>query len=326
MRDGAAVRGRISKAGAFVLVLLLTGAGLLTYVGYQYYVSSHAKPALTVQNGDSVYMNYTGQYSNGQIFDTSMYSVAKNNATYSKGPGFVWRGNSSAYKPLQISNVGTGQVIAGMDSGIIGMHVNQTKFMVISFSQGYGPLNTSLLTYLHIFQNVTIEHTVTSARFISLTGQQPYSGMTFRDPFWHWNDTVMSAQNGTVVYQFTPRAGMVIYPYSFNSSTEPGYGGWPVTVAGINSSANGGLGYIMLRNDVTRQMVRSIGGQDQNATKFVVWSINSNGTVTLNFNRPVVGRTLEFTVTITYINNPTSGKSVGIAGYTVYAPVSQREL
>ena len=48
-------------------------------------------------------------------------------------------------------------------------------------------------------------------------------------------------------------------------------------------------------------------------------------TLTLNFNRPVVGRTLEFTVTITYISDPTTGKTAGIAGYALYAPVSQRE-
>ena len=326
MRDGAPVRGRISRAGAFVIVMLLIGAALLSYVGYQYYVSSKARPALTVQNGDNVYLNYTGQYSNGQIFDTSIYSVAKNNATYPKGPGFTWRGNSSTYTPLQISNVGTGQVVAGMDSGIVGMHVNQTKFLVIPASQGYGPLNMSLLTYMPIFQHLTMVHTVNRTQFISSTGQQPYSGMTFRDPFWHWTDTIMSTQNSTVVYQYSPSAGMVIYPYSFNSSTEPGYGAWPVTVMDINSSANGGLGQITLRNDVSQQMVKNLGGQDQNGSKFVLWSINSNGTLTLNYNRPVTGRTLDFTVTITYISNPTTGKSVGKAGYVVYAPVSQREL
>ncbi len=325
MRDGAAAYSRISKAGAFVLVMLLIGAGLLGYVGYQYYVSSKAKPALTVQNGDSVYLNYTGQYTNGQIFDTSMYAIAKNNASFPKGPGFAWRGNSSAYTPLQVSNVGTGQVVAGMDSGILGMHANQTRFLVISPSQGYGPLNASLLSYVHTVQNLTATHTVNTTQFISSTGQRPYSGMTFTDPFWHWNDTVMSAQNSTVVYQYTPYVGMVVYPYSLNSRTDPGYGGWPVTVTGINSSSYGGLGQVTVRNDVSAGMVKSVGGQDQNGGSFVLWSINSNKTLTLNFNRPVVGRTLEFTVTITYISDPTTGKTAGIAGYALYAPVSQRE-
>lgn len=326
MRDSAAGQRSISKAGALVVVLLLIGAGLLGYAGYQYYVSSKAKPTLTVQSGDSVYLNYTGQYSNGQIFDTSMFSVARNNATFPKGPGFTWRGNSSTYTPLQISNVGTGQVIAGMDTGILGMHANQTRFLVIPFSQGYGPLNLSLLNYTHIFQNLTMVHTVNSTRFSAVSGQQPYQGMTFKDPFWHWNDTIMSVQNGIIVYQYTPVTGMVVYPYSLNSSTTPGYSGWPVTVTGINSSANGGQGQVTVRNDVTQQMVRSAGGQNQSGSKFVLWGINSNGTMTLNFNRPVTGRTLEFTVTITYISNPATGKTAGIAGYTVYAPVSQREL
>ncbi|MBX8644055.1 MAG: FKBP-type peptidyl-prolyl cis-trans isomerase [Thermoplasmata archaeon] len=317
MSSSAGGSAGISRGGTMFIALLLIGAALVGYSGYQYIVSSKPVHQMTVQDGDSVLLNYTGQYTNGQVFDTSMYSVAINNGSYPKGPGFQWRGNQSNYKPLNVSDVGSGQVVQGMDQGIVGMAVNQTKTIVVPPQEGYGPLNASLLQYLPVYQNLTLVHSMNSTRFFNLYGQELHQGSTgtFTDAFWHWTDMILNDENGTVVYQYLPSEGQVVYPYSFNSTVEPGYSGWPVKVISVNSAANNGSGQVTLYNEISPSMIKALGGRNQTGSTFVLWSINSNGTVTLNYNRPVYGRTLIFTVTVTYINNPNTGKSAGVPSY-----------
>lgn len=325
MQDQGSGKRRISASTVVIIALILIGAGLISYSSYGYFTASRAKAPLTVQSGDQVYVNYTGQYTNNLVFDTSMLSVAQNNATYPKAPGFTWRG-ASGYKALQITKVGSGQVVAGFDQGLIGMAVNQTKTIVIPPDLGYGPLNTSLLSYLPLYQNITMVHTTTIATFQSDFGEAPSVGLVVRDPFWGWNIQVLSSGNGTATYQYQPSAGMTVYPYKLNSTTVAGMGGFPVRVISVTSSANNGSGFIEIHNDITNAMVKALGGTSPTGSHFVIWGVNSNGTATLNFNQPTVGRYLYFTITVTYISNPTTGKSVGIPGYDIYASVSRTDL
>jgi peptidylprolyl isomerase len=67
-----------------------------------------------VKNGDVVKVDYTGTLKDGTMFDTS------------KGR-----------EPLEFT-VGTGQMIAGFDSAVVGMKVGQTKTVTIPAAQAYG--------------------------------------------------------------------------------------------------------------------------------------------------------------------------------------------
>ncbi len=318
MQDAGARKMHITKSTAVIIVLLIVGAALVSYSAYGYVTASRATPPMTVQSGDSVYVNYTGQYTNHLIFDTSVLSVAMNNATYPKAPSFTWRG-ASGYKPLQVSSVGSGQVVRGFDQALIGMTVNQTKTVVIPPADGYGPLNSSLFSYLPLYQNVSMLHTVTMATFQSDFGEAPSLGLVVRDPFWGWNLQVLDTGNGTATYQYQPTAGMVVYPYTLNSTTISGITGFPVEVVSVNSAANNGTGWIELHNNISASMVKTVGGKDPSGSHFIIWAVNQNGTATLNFNQPVVGRYLIFTITVTYISNPATGAKTGIPGYAVYA-------
>ncbi len=325
MQEAGAKRTRITMSTAVIVVLLLVGAGLVSYSAYGYYTASRATPPLSVQPGDSVYVNYTGQYTNNLIFDTSVLSIAQNNASYPKAPGFTWRG-AAGYKPLQISNVGSGQVVQGFDQGIIGMTVNQSKTVVIPPADGYGPLNTSLLSYIPLYQNVSMLHTVLSATFQSDFGEAPQMGLVVKDPFWGWNVQVLNTGNGTATYQYQPNAGMTLDPYTLNSTTVAGMTGFPVKVIAINSAADNGNGFIELHNEIAASMVKAVGGRAPSGSHFVIWALNSNGTATLNFNQPVAGRTLIFTIKVTYISNPSTGTKTGIPGYSLYLSDSRTEL
>ncbi|MEM3852482.1 MAG: FKBP-type peptidyl-prolyl cis-trans isomerase [Methanomassiliicoccales archaeon] len=299
----------VSRLAVLIIVLIVVGAALTGYSAYGYYTAPHSH-SLTVTAGDQVLVNYIGQYTNGLVFDTSIYSVAVNNATYPKAPGFDWRG-AAGYTPLNITSVGNGEVIAGFQSALIGMAVNQTKTVLIPPSLGYGPLNASLLQYLPVYENITMLYRTLTSTFESEYGITPSNGMVFTVPFWGWQAQILSTGNGTTVYQYLPHAGQVVYPYTDRSSTVAGLTGWPVEVVSVNSGAANGSGEIEIKNMVTPSMVGTVGGVNTNGSQFTVWALNSNGTITLNFNKPVVGRTLVFTLTVVFIENPTTGKKAG---------------
>jgi peptidylprolyl isomerase len=97
--------------------------------------------AQMVSSGDTVEVYYTGTLTNGTVFDTN---VGK--------------------QPLQFT-VGSGQVIAGFDQGVIGMQLNQTKTITLPPSEAYGEVNQSLIIIVPIKdfgnQSVTVGMTVT---------------------------------------------------------------------------------------------------------------------------------------------------------------------
>ena len=73
-----------------------------------------------IQNGNTVKLNYTGKLENGEVFDTS-----------------------HGKEPLQFV-VGSGEIISGFDSGVIGLSVGDKKTITIPSNEAYGPVNEEL--------------------------------------------------------------------------------------------------------------------------------------------------------------------------------------
>ncbi|HEU4563145.1 MAG TPA: peptidylprolyl isomerase [Gemmatimonadaceae bacterium] len=71
--------------------------------------------------GDTVRVHYTGTLSDGSIFDSS-------------------RGRA----PLEFT-IGSGQVIAGFDEAVAGMHVGDDKKVTIAAEDAYGPRRSDLM-------------------------------------------------------------------------------------------------------------------------------------------------------------------------------------
>ena len=71
------------------------------------------------KTGDTVAMNYTGRLADGTVFDSNV------------DPKF------NHVQPFEFK-LGSGQVIAGWDKGIIGMKVGEKKTLVIPPADGYG--------------------------------------------------------------------------------------------------------------------------------------------------------------------------------------------
>lgn len=76
----------------------------------------------TVQNGDVVFVHYTGKLSDGTIFDSSNQSV---------------NGQPARNKPFQFV-LGAGMVIRGWDEGVVGMKIGEKKTLVIPGDKAYG--------------------------------------------------------------------------------------------------------------------------------------------------------------------------------------------
>lgn len=79
---------------------------------------------MAVKPGDVVSVDYEGTFDDGTVFDTSKHGDHNH--------------------PLEFK-VGSGEVIAGFDTGIVGMEVGDTKTIVISPEQGYGVRNEQLV-------------------------------------------------------------------------------------------------------------------------------------------------------------------------------------
>jgi peptidylprolyl isomerase len=80
-----------------------------------------AAPKHTSQDGDIIYVLYTGTLENGTVFDSSDKR----------------RDGNGSPEPLAFK-LGTGQVIKGFDEGMKGMAVGDRRRIVIPANMGYG--------------------------------------------------------------------------------------------------------------------------------------------------------------------------------------------
>lgn len=114
------------------LLLLACGVLALAAVVTVYAISSRGAPK--VKKGDTIYIYYTGKLTNGTVFDSNVGGQA-----------------------LQFT-VGSGQVISGMDSEVVGMSLGVPKTLVIPYNEAYGAVNPSLVANvpISIFSNTSV--------------------------------------------------------------------------------------------------------------------------------------------------------------------------
>lgn len=74
-----------------------------------------------IKQGDRVKIHYSGRLEDGSLFDSSRER-----------------------EPLEFE-VGSGQIIPGLEEGLVGMSVGDRKTVTITPEQGYGPYNEKLV-------------------------------------------------------------------------------------------------------------------------------------------------------------------------------------
>jgi FKBP-type peptidyl-prolyl cis-trans isomerase SlyD len=102
-----------------------------------------------IKAGDSVRLTYTGRLANGQVFDTSDEQTAQSNGVFVEG---------RRYGPLDVQ-VGTGNIIQGLDRNLLGMEVGESKEITIAPEEAYGTKDPALVVSFprELFQQHNIE-------------------------------------------------------------------------------------------------------------------------------------------------------------------------
>jgi len=88
-----------------------------------------------IEKGDKVKVDYIGKLESGEVFDTSIEEVAKEEGIYNP---------EREYAPLEFV-VGEGKLIEGFEEGVLGMEVGEEKTVVIPPEKGYGERRENLI-------------------------------------------------------------------------------------------------------------------------------------------------------------------------------------
>jgi FKBP-type peptidyl-prolyl cis-trans isomerase 2 len=107
----------------YYIALILLAAVLVVMM----FLSNNAGGPV-VEVGDTVMMDYTGKFLDGEVFDTSYSEIAIDAGLYEP---------DRPYEPL-VFTVGSGQMIEGMDSGVLGMKEGKSKTLTIPPEKAYG--------------------------------------------------------------------------------------------------------------------------------------------------------------------------------------------
>ena len=296
-----------------VLIIAATGGAL----GYLYYkglppAAAHAHP---VQQGDNVTVNYIGLFGSGpqqgKVFDTSLYTVAKDNIAYPKSLEYKPRGTQpSNYSTLDV-HVGSDtpssgyslggltfiQVVTGFWQGLVGAQPNQTVAIVVPPALGYGSTNTACVATRPLSFSMPVVQTLSGSQFTkAYPGVLVATGAQFSDPHYGWPMLILSANASFVTYENLPSVGWSASP-----------GGWPISVTNVSAASNG-TSSLTLQNELYPSQAGLFVGKDylgngpcssQSSGRFIVSAVDLGaGTFTEDFNSEVQGQTLIFLVTV----------------------------
>ncbi len=285
-----------------LIAILMISASSVVVLMYQGGQSEKSSSIRTARVGDMVKVDYVGRLADGRVFDTSLWTVASNDALYPKSLSFTLR-NQSAYEPLEFY-VGSGVMIRGFDRGVIGMAVGETKVLTVLPQDGYGLLNQSKLRTLSLVETLPVIENLGVSAFMNKFGVTPKSGLTVVDPDWGWDVAVLDVDYNAdrVVIMNSPVLGASYAVYGDpQSATEMG---WYATVEQYDSSANGGAGLISVRHLLSPDDAGYVKGVDSSGSQFIVMEVDPVANrLVLNYNSEVTGVTLYFTVTLVSIDN-----------------------
>jgi len=293
-------RDVLAAANVTIIVLvavLMVSASSVVILLVQGGNSSQGANMRRVNVGDVIKVDYIGKLSDGRVFDTSLYSVASDDARYPKSLTFQLR-QASQYVPLQFT-VGAGTMIIGFDQGVVGMTVGQTKVIAVPPEKGYGPMDPSKLKYVPLTQVTSVFEYMNYSVFTARYGEAPVAFKTVVDPTWHWEAIVLSADPNAdlVCVMNSPRIGQRLAMYGEPLGSPPT--GWYAEVTSIDSTANGGQGVIQVQHLLTPANAGKIKGVGPGASTFIVDMVDSaGGTFRMNYNGELVGVTIYFTVTM----------------------------
>lgn len=289
-RPSRDVTGAVNVLLIVLIAVLMVSAStvvILIYQGEQ----SEGGSSDVVEVGQTIKVNYIGKLLDGRVFDTSLLSVANDDAAYPKTLSFTKRSNSS-YAPLSFE-VGSGKMISGFDEAVVGMKVGESKTVTLSPDKAYGDMDPAKLFTFQLVETVPLLETMTASEFKAEYGVNPVKGLLVYDPFYGWEATVdgFDAQADRVTVKNVPTLDALYHIYGADSV------GWDIKVTGMDSNAN----LITIEHQLDEADGDMIKGLDGASTFFVIDVDEDSGTAVRNYNTELLGKTLVFTITIVSI-------------------------
>ena len=221
----------------------------------------------TARAGDTVEVDYTLRTENGSVYDTTIEAIAR-----SAG---IWR-EDVEYGPLTFT-LGRGEVIPGFEEAIMGMSVGEEKTFTVPPEKGYGrydPMNIQELPRIYAMPRT---EAVPMQSFLRLFPDFDFTVTMVSLPG-AWNATILAVTNDTVLLRHDPIVGQHIVT-----------GSWPERVLNVTDEE-----VILLREpaeDGIYYTTDAVGRPILATVRRV-----KNDTMTLDYNHPLAGQTLNFTV------------------------------
>lgn len=270
-----------------VLMVSASTVAIMLYQGGQSVEA--AEDVVTV--GQTIKVDYIGKLLDGRVFDTSLYSVASNDAAYPKTLSFTLKANTS-YVPLTFK-VGGGTMISGFETAVVGMRVGETKTVTLPPEEAYGPMDQSKLVTFQLTEAVPLVRIFNASTFKAEYGEDAASGLTVYDPVYGWAATVMeyNAWTDRVTVKNAPTLNALYHIYGTGSV------GWDVKVIGMDSNSN----RITIQHQLGEGDSDRVKGLDGSSTFFIIDVDEEKGTAVRNYNSELAGKTLVFTITIVAI-------------------------
>lgn len=114
---------------------------------------------MPIETGDEVEIEYVGRIQEGEVFDTSRRNIAEETGLIDKFP------DDKEYSPLNV-RIGEGQIIEGLEEGLIGLEKGETRKITVPPEKGYGEVNDEKIETYDISEFEQM-----------LQGQTPQEGM-----------------------------------------------------------------------------------------------------------------------------------------------------
>ena len=288
------------------IAALIVSVGIIGYVVYDNTKSHFASTKDVIEMDDVVTMNYIGRFSNGLVFDTSLYDVAANDVLYPKSLTFTMRDNES-YNPFEMTagKYGVeGGTIKGFALGVIGLSVGDTEVIYVAPEDAYAA-NPDMIDTIPIVEPVNATETISESSFESLFKVDAVVMDHLPHFKWKWDVVVTNIEFGYVTFKHFPTVGETVYPFGDPLDAEDP-AGWACTVESFDPLANDGVGEIVVRHDVSAEDVYAVKGEAFDDITFVISAFDAENEtfdihrsdLSIGYNGEVSGRALYFEVTI----------------------------
>ncbi len=154
---------------------------------------------------DIVEVEYTGRYTNGTVFDTSIESVAREAGIYNP---------ARPYEPV-IFTLGYEGLIPGFEEAVMDMEVGEEKTVTIPPEKGFGYPQEELIQTVDRKQTSPVVQNVSLEQFLEDVNVTPYEGLNFTVPNTSayelaWPMEVLQVYNDTITFKYHPGSNATI--------------------------------------------------------------------------------------------------------------------